>query len=206
MPFQSYPPAAKLTGRFLFNKAAPPPGVAFVARYRAAGGLQSAETATADAQGYFHFLTPGTGSFQVVWDDGGTLVGSPDTTIAGNYVSDPVTADPPDKARPQVTLDLYWEPRPVPPPGGAFSGSFKFRQVPDLDAEYFVQVFDSRRLGLVETSVTKGGEIDWDRKDKNGEALAPGRYYYKIKFKKPGTLWGAFDFFGATQFIPFDLP
>ncbi len=169
-------------------------------------GLQAAERATADAQGYFYFLTPGTGSFQIVWDDGGTVVKDPETTIAGNYVSDTLPVDPPDKTRPQVTLDLYWEPRPVPVPDGTFDGTFKFKRIPDLDAEYFIQIFDAQRLGLFETEPTTGEERPWDRKNKDGEPVAPGPYYYKIKFKKPGKLWGAFDYFGSTQFIPFKVP
>jgi len=205
-PFSGFPADARLTGRFLFRQQTPP--IVLLAQYRVAGGLKAQEVATADADGFFYFLTPGTGSFQIIWDDGGDIVRDAGINTMGHYVSGPVPGlgTAADRTRPQITMDLYWEPAPKPAPGGTFDGKFGFEEIPDLaSVSYFVTIFNVAKESLVDTATASSGPIAWDRKDRKGESLPAGKYLYKVKFVETGQVWGGFSFFGATKFVEFRL-
>jgi hypothetical protein len=205
-PLSGFPKGAKLTGRFLFKQQTPPNYL--VARHRVAGGLEAQEAATSDADGFFYFLTPGTGSFQVIWDDGGDIVRDTGINTMGYYVSGPLPAleAAADRTKPQITMDLYWEPALKPAPGGKFDGKFGFEKIPDLaSVSYFVTIFNVAKEALVDTATASGGPIAWDRKDRKSEALPAGKYLYKVKFVEAGEIWGGFSFFGSTKFVEFRL-
>lgn len=203
-PFPGFPSDAKLTGRFTFGGNPPPQTL--TAEYKVPGGNRASEKATTDSGGYFYFkgVTPGT--YQIVFDDGGEEIKDANVNTVNVYVSDPVTSPPSDLKNPQVTLDLKWEPKMKPAPGGTFDGTFTFNTIPNLDADYFISVFNSSKSAVTSDLPAPGGTLTWDKKDKDGNTLPAGNYFYQIKFAKKGKKFGATDgFYGQMKFIAFKI-
>lgn len=202
-PFAGFPSDAKLTGRFTFGGNPPPQQLQ--AQYKKSGAsARETPKATTDSGGYFYFKDVAAGDYQLIWDDGGEEVKSGDVNTAGLYVSDPVTSPPASLATPQVTMDLKWEPKASPGPGGeATKGtatSFTFNAFPNLDATYQISIFNTSRQAQTPTATANASPIAVDT-----SSLTAGSYLYQIKFFKKGGTFGGKNFYGSTKYIGFTL-
>lgn len=198
-----FPPGAKLTGRFTFGGNSPPQ--LLTAQYKKAGaGSRETARATTDTGGHFFFEDVPAGDYQFIWDDGGDEVKTGDVNTMGIFVSDPVTSPPGSLTAPQRTMDLRWEPRPRPGPGGeaikGTSTAFTFETVPYLDATYQISIFNASRQAQTPTATANASPISLDT-----SSLSAGSYVYMIKFFKKGDTFGGKNFYGATKYISFSL-
>lgn len=169
--FSGFDADARLTGRFTYGGM--PPSVWGHApqlirpQYRPAGAEPGNDKlgATLYQDGYFAFRQPdiASGDYQIVYSDGGELVGSGYNTVS-YLVSDPITAPPRKfgKDDAQAKLDLKWEIKDFAPgvDGKISDGKIAFTDfsgAPPATADYFVQVsYLPRKIGGQDSKPEEG--------------------------------------------------
>ncbi len=239
-PTPNVSPASKLQGRITFalnTDGTQDPGEKLVLKVKRkkAGEtefttLNNATTST-DVKGNYTFENLEDADYQVVYDDGGTVVtGTDGFNVTGVAVSDAVAVSKTQTAVPQVNMEIAWNFNNTANWGPKTDTTIARQNVPFnwqakagvSDASYWVTIFKdnggvpgsatlsspSATVGTANTTLTFG--IPANAGSASGvtyEGTPTGVNYYVVKYYKTGGGWGnkSSNYYGQTKMIRFTL-
>lgn len=169
------------------------------------------QTTKTDTKGNYAFTDSAltSGKYQALYDDGGQEVTDATVNTVGAYVSE--VKDSPAT----INFDVKWAfsptitPNSTPTIGTSTFGFAVNDNAPD--AEYQVAVANSGKSVQWSSAWAKTTSFSWNGKagsetnSPTGADQANGKYFYQIKFRKPGTTFGGAGFYGQTKWVPFNI-
>lgn len=233
-------PASKLQGRITFalsQDGSQDPGEKLVLKLKRkkAGEtsfttLNNATTST-DVKGNYTFSDLEDADYQVVYDDGGTVVkGTDGFNVTGVAVSDAVAVSKTQTAVPQVNMEIAWDFSYSGNWGPKTDTSIARQDVPFswkakagvTDASYWVTIFKdnggapgsatlsspSATVGTTTNTLTFGIPLNAGTTTAGTyEGTPTGVNYYVVKYYKTGGGWGSnySNYYGQTKMVRFTL-
>lgn len=206
---------ASVQGRLFFSANQPTqnPGSPLTVRLRqqVGGNWSRIETnTTSDASGNYSFTGLPAGTYQILYDDSGTVAATDSINTSGIVVSDPVTVQANQTSAPQVSMDLAWDLAAfTPDPSSQVTSrnvNFSWTAKPGFSgATYQVSVFGSQNTGggaIVSSTAGTGTTASVTLPDTVADNTT---VYYVVKYWKAGGDFGGGNYYGQTKPIPITL-
>lgn len=208
----------QLSGRITFKSGDPGQALTLKLKKYDGAAWQKLDTPviTTNASGSYGVNSLAAGKYQVYYDDQGTTVTDPTVNTTGVYVSP--AFDLTASSNTTVSFDVAWPFSPSIAPYATYAiGSSSFGWAANTNtpgAEYQVLVADSASASVWSSTFATATSASWDgvrtatgtgATSAVGQQVPSGKYYYLIKFQKPGTTFGGEGYYGQTKWVPFNI-